>query len=125
MSQIEHRIIASALDACRAAERRCADLGYRALLLSHMVEGEAREVGIVHAGLAWGALTDGIDGPTRAAGGLVDGLSARRAREGGVDVRAALARNDSHAALEAMDDLIVTGATGTNVADLRVVLVAG
>lgn len=55
----------------------------------------------------------------------MDGLSARRAREAGIDVRAALAGNDSYTALEAMDDLVVTGATGTNVADLRVVLVAG
>ncbi len=59
------------------------------------------------------------------AGGLVDGLSAARAREGGIDVRVSLARNDSHTALQAMGDLVVTGITGTNVADLRVVLAAG
>jgi len=76
----------------------------------------------------WAALaadTDGNDGPTDAAGGLVDGGTAAKMREAGVDPAAALEENDARAALEAGGALLVTGPTGTNVNDLRVVLVSG
>jgi hydroxypyruvate reductase len=76
----------------------------------------------------WAALavdTDGNDGPTDAAGGLVTGASAARIRESGVEPAEALDENDSYAALEAGDALVSTGPTGTNVNDLRVVLVSG
>lgn len=66
--------------------------------------------------------TDGGDGPTDAAGGIVDGETMRVARQRGVDVRAALARNDSYRALEALDALLRTGPTGTNVNDLAFVI---
>ena len=45
-----------------------------------------------------------------------------RARAAGIDVAAALARNDSGTVLDATGDLLVTGATGTNVADLQVLV---
>ena len=67
--------------------------------------------------------TDGVDGPTDAAGGMVDGESLERMATAGVDPKAALDDNDSHHALGASGDLIVTGPTGTNVADLLLVLV--
>ncbi|HEV8361548.1 MAG TPA: DUF4147 domain-containing protein [Candidatus Thermoplasmatota archaeon] len=67
--------------------------------------------------------TDGIDGPTDAAGGLVDMGSRERAEELGLDLRAALARHDTHPALAKLGDLLRTGTTGTNVADLALVLV--
>lgn len=67
--------------------------------------------------------TDGIDGPTPAAGGLVDGGTVGRARAAGLDPDAALSRNDSHPFLRAAGDLVVTGPTGTNVGDLVVALV--
>jgi hydroxypyruvate reductase len=76
----------------------------------------------------WAALavdTDGNDGPTDAAGGLVTGETAARIREGGTDPQAALDDNDAYRALEAGGALIKTGPTGTNVNDLRVVLVGG
>jgi len=63
--------------------------------------------------------TDGRDGPTEAAGGLVDGASLVRMRAAGIDPEAALAGNDSNPALCASGDLLVTGPTGTNVADLQ------
>jgi glycerate 2-kinase len=66
--------------------------------------------------------TDGVDGPTGAAGGCVDGETTARARAAGVDVADALAATDSHRALEATGDLVVTGPTGTNVADVVVAL---
>ena len=74
---------------------------------------------------AFAADTDGNDGSTEAAGGLVDGGTAARMREAGVDPVAALEENDAHAALEAGGALLVTGPTGTNVNDLRVVLISG
>lgn len=66
--------------------------------------------------------TDGRDGPTDAAGGLVDaGTTARIAAAGG-DPAALLANNDSNRALSLAGDLLVTGGTGTNVADVQILL---
>ncbi len=76
----------------------------------------------------WAALavdTDGNDGPTDAAGGLVTGETAAAIRENGIDPSEALDENDAYRALEAGDALVSTGSTGTNVNDLRVVLVSG
>jgi glycerate 2-kinase len=66
--------------------------------------------------------TDGRDGPTEAAGGIVDAGSLARLRAAGADALALLANNDSNAALAASGDLVVTGATGTNVADVQILL---
>jgi hydroxypyruvate reductase len=73
--------------------------------------------------VALAAGTDGTDGPTAAAGALADGDSARRARAGGRDPRAGLAQNDSNPVLAALDDLVVTGPTNTNLLDLYLLLV--
>ncbi len=67
--------------------------------------------------------TDGTDGPTDAAGGLVDGTTIQRARALGLDARDFLRRNDSYHFLHATGDLLVTGPTFTNVMDVRLVLV--
>jgi hydroxypyruvate reductase/glycerate 2-kinase len=67
--------------------------------------------------------TDGTDGPTLAAGGLVDGGTAAAAKVRGIDLRSALRHHDVTRALEAVGDLVVTGATGTNVNDLKFILV--
>ena len=64
--------------------------------------------------------TDGRDGPTDAAGAVVNEGTAARIRSAGLDPEALLADNDSHRALGASGDLLVTGGTGTNVADLIV-----
>ncbi|WP_085501254.1 glycerate kinase type-2 family protein [Paracoccus sp. J56] len=66
--------------------------------------------------------SDGRDGPGEAAGGLVVPGTPRAIRAGGIDPVAALARNDSTPALAAGDALVTTGATGTNVADLAVLV---
>jgi hydroxypyruvate reductase len=66
--------------------------------------------------------TDGRDGPTDAAGGIVDPHSLGRMRQMGADPHALLANNDAYHALKTSHDLLVTGATGTNVADLQVLL---
>jgi glycerate-2-kinase len=68
--------------------------------------------------------TDGIDGPTDAAGALVDSATLDRAQRAGVDWEAALAANDAYRFFEPLGDLIKSGPTGTNVGDLHVLLIA-
>jgi glycerate 2-kinase len=169
-------VVGSCRLAAEAAVREARTLGYRTLLLSTFVEGEAREIvrvavaqgrGVLVEGhplvppacLIWGGettvtvkgsgtggrnqeqalaaalaldriegvtlmalATDGSDGPTDAAGGIVDGTTAAAIRAAGVDPVRALADNDSYRALAAGGALLRTGPTGTNVNDLLVVL---
>ncbi len=69
--------------------------------------------------------TDGRDGPTEAAGGLVTPDTWSRIRATDQDPDALLANNDSNAALAAAEALVMTGGTGTNVADVQVFLRRG
>lgn len=66
--------------------------------------------------------TDGIDGPTDAAGAIVDHETSSRARVLGLDAGAALDANDSATFFAALGDLVRTGPSGTNVGDLQVLL---
>ena len=66
--------------------------------------------------------SDGTDGPTDAAGGIVDGSTVGQLEQLGVDVDQVLKNNDSYHALKLVDGLIMTGATGTNVNDVAVLL---
>ena len=66
--------------------------------------------------------SDGTDGPTDAAGGYVDYTTYGRLMAQGVSVEAVLRENDSYHGLQAVDGLIVTGPTGTNVNDVAVAL---
>jgi hydroxypyruvate reductase len=84
----------------------------------------AVELDGVEGWAAFSADTDGHDGSTEAAGGIVDGRTARGIRDGGIDPEEALADNDSFPALRDGGALLVTGPTGTNVNDLRVALVS-
>ncbi len=68
--------------------------------------------------------TDGIDGPTDAAGAIVDGHTAGRARELGLAPDEYLANNDAYGFFSATGDLFITGPTLTNVMDLQIVLVS-
>ena len=63
-------------------------------------------------------------GPTDAAGGFADANFVRRAEASGVNPMALLDNSDSYALLDATDDLLRTGLTGTNVMDVYVVLIA-
>jgi hydroxypyruvate reductase len=72
------------------------------------------------AGVLLAAGTDGVDGPTTAAGACVDGGTVARARARGLDPTEALAVTDSHTLLAATGDLVETGPSGTNVADVVV-----
>lgn len=175
--RVSHVIVASNRLAAQAALEEASHLGYRPLLLSTFVEGEAREVARVIAALAkeiattgqpvpppacvvWGGETtvtvrgsgrggrnqelvlaaaialqgwpgvviasmgtDGIDGPTDAAGAIADGESVHRAYLLGLDALAHLHANDAYAFFDALGDLIRTGPTGTNVNDIGVLLV--
>ena len=92
---------------------RCQEFALAAALEMEGAEGAV----ILAAG------TDGTDGPNDAAGAIVDGASAARARAQGVDPAARLADNDSHSVLKASGDLVVTGPTNTNLLDLYLLLV--
>ena len=175
--QVSNVIVGSGTVAASAAQAEGERLGYRTLLLTTSLEGEAREVGtnlaslareVVHYGrpvqtpaliLAAGETTvtvrgtgkggrnqelvlsaalgidglanvviaslgtDGRDGPTDAAGGMVDGETVARMRAQGIDPGRALANNDAYTALQGSGDLMMTGPTGTNVADLCFLIV--
>ena len=89
-----------------------------ALALVPMVGVFGRATAFASAG------TDGIDGPTDAAGAIVDSSTLERALHAGVDWRVSLAANDAYRFFEPLGDLLRWGPTGTNVGDLQVFLVA-
>ena len=91
---------------------RCQELALAAALDISAGEGLA----VLAAG------TDGTDGPTDAAGALVDAGTVVRGRGAGLDPERALADNDANGFLAASGDLIVTGPTNTNLLDLYLVL---
>ncbi len=89
------------------------------LALAAAIELEGRD------GLVLGSIgTDGIDGPTDAAGAIVDGGTLARGEAAGADANQALARNDAYSFLRSTNDLLITGPTGTNVMDIQLVLVS-
>lgn len=69
--------------------------------------------------------SDGTDGPTEAAGGIVDGRTAQILTGRGIRIHQVLEDNDAYHALEQTNGLVITGSTGTNVNDLAAVLVRG
>ena len=73
---------------------------------------------------ALAADTDGIDGSEQNAGAFADATSVARLRANGLDAKALLNANDSWGAFDALGDLFQPGPTGTNVNDLRIVLVS-
>lgn len=83
---------------------------------------EAERVGITAPWVFLSGGTDGRDGPTTAAGACVDHLTLERIRRAGGDVGELLANSDSFRALELSEDLIPQWQTGTNVADVQVLL---
>jgi glycerate-2-kinase len=68
--------------------------------------------------------TDGTDGPTDAAGAIVDGECVRNGAARNLSARHYLEANDSYHYFQPLDDLIITGATGTNVMDLQIALIS-
>ncbi|RWK56099.1 glycerate kinase [Mesorhizobium sp.] len=176
-SRNEVHLIASAGVSLEAAAAEARRHGIEAVILSDCIEGEAREVGGVHAAIArevatrnrpftkpvlilsggettvtvrakgkggrnsefllafaigisgidgihaLAADTDGIDGSEDNAGAFADGSTVSRMRAAGVDAKAMLAGNNAWTAFNAVGDLFVPGPTGTNVNDLRAMLI--
>jgi len=87
-----------------------------ALSVAKLLAGEAPEMALGSVG------TDGIDGPTDAAGAYADTTTIARARHISVDADAYLADNNAYAFFQKLDDLIITGPSTTNVGDLQIVL---
>jgi hydroxypyruvate reductase len=85
-----------------------------ALYCAEKIKGES--ITLLSAG------TDGIDGNSPAAGAVADGSTIARAQEKGIDPAAALAQFDAFPLFESLGDAIITGPTGNNVRDLRVLL---
>ena len=83
----------------------------------------ARDIQGLDQTLVFSLGSDGTDGPTDAAGGVVDGQTAQRLHELGMSIDHILLDNDSYPALQAVDGLIMTGPTGTNVNDVSVLLI--
>jgi glycerate 2-kinase len=174
----EVHIIASAARSLEAAADAAQRQGIEAVILSDAMEGEARDVGMVHAAIArevaarnrpfakpvvilsggettvtlrgkngrggrngefllslaigidgvegisaFAADTDGIDGSEQNAGAFADWRSVARLRAQGFDPKALLNGNDSWRAFDALGDLFQPGPTGTNVNDLRAIVV--
>jgi hydroxypyruvate reductase len=176
-SRNEVHLIASAGVSLEAAAAEAKRQGIEAVILSDSIEGEAREVGGVHAAIArevatrnrpfskpvlilsggettvtlrakgkggrnsefllafaigvsgadgihaLAADTDGIDGSEDNAGAFADGSTVSRMRAASVDAKAMLAGNNAWTAFNAVGDLFVPGPTGTNVNDLRAILI--
>ena len=80
--------------------------------------------GIGRAALLASVGTDGIDGPTDAAGAIVDSSSLERSLRAGLDWRESLRMNDAYRFFDPLGGLIRWGPTGTNVGDLQVMLIA-
>ena len=176
-ANVTNSLVATPQKSLEAAARVARDAGLLSVILGNAIEGEARDVGIVHAGIArqcgdWGqpleipcalisggettvtvrgngrggrnvefllslgiatdgrngvwalaADTDGIDGSEKNAGAILTPDMLHKAKCAGIDVKARLADNDAYSVFAALDDLVVTGPTLTNVNDFRAVLV--
>ena len=176
-ANVTNSLVATPQKSLEAAARVVRDAGLPSVILGNAIEGEAREVGIVHAGIArqcgdWGqpleipcvlisggettvtvrgngrggrnaefllslgiatdgrngiwalaADTDGIDGSEDNAGAILTPDMLQRARFADIDVKTRLADNDAYSVFAALNDLVMTGPTLTNVNDFRAILV--
>jgi len=84
--------------------------------------GAALKIGNMNGVVIASISTDGVDGPTDAAGAIADGKTLFRAHELGLNPRKSLAANDSYTFFSKLRDLIFTGPTGTNVCDVSVIV---
>ena len=83
----------------------------------------AREIRGFDNTLVFSLGSDGTDGPTDAAGGMVDEQTAYRLHSLGLEIDSTLQDNNAYPALKAVDGLIMTGPTGTNINDVSVLLI--
>ena len=176
-ANVTNRLVASPQKSLEAAAKVARDAGLASVILGNAIEGEARDVGLVHAGIArqcgdWGqplkipcalisggettvtvrgkgrggrnaefllglgiatdcrngiwalaADTDGIDGSEDNAGAILTPDTLQRAKFADIDVKTRLADNDAYTLFAALDDLVMTGPTLTNVNDFRAILI--
>ena len=176
-ADVTNSLMATSQKSLEAAARVARDAGLPSVILGNAIEGEARDVGIVHAGIArqcgdWGqpleipcvlisggettvtvrghgrggrnaefllslgiatdgrngiwalaADTDGIDGSENNAGAILTPDMLRQAKCADIDVKRRLADNDAYSVFAALNDLVITGPTLTNVNDFRAILV--
>lgn len=102
-------------------------------LTGHGLGGRNQELALAAAGNLAGlpgacvisAGSDGTDGPTDAAGGYADGDTLAELERAGLELHRLLADNDAYHGLQAVDGLLITGPTGTNVNDVAVLLIDG
>ncbi|HSS99544.1 MAG TPA: MOFRL family protein, partial [Terriglobales bacterium] len=85
-----------------------------ALACAEKIKGQ--KIAVLSAG------TDGIDGNSTAAGAIADGTTVQRAQDKGLDIQSALARFDAFPLFESLGDAIITGPTGNNVRDIRILI---
>ena len=172
LTNVETQIIGSVRELCKAAQKKCTELGYEPHFLTDQLNCEAKEAGRFLAAIAKSHLdkkkiafiaggetvvhvsgtglggrnqefvfaaareiagksriamisvgSDGTDGPTDAAGGYVDGDSYGQLQTIGIDYDYVLNNNDAYHGLSAINGLIFTGPTGTNVNDVAIVLI--
>jgi glycerate 2-kinase len=177
LANVANILIATPQSSLEAAAKIAREQGFAPLILGNAIEGEARECGIVHAGIAiqcagygqpapppcaiisggettvtvrgkgrggrnaefllslaialdghpgvsaLAADTDGIDGSEDNAGAIITPDTPARAAGASVDLKARLADNDGYGVFSALDDLVITGPTRTNVNDFRAILV--
>jgi hydroxypyruvate reductase len=175
--RVQNVVVASNTLAIEAAANEAKELGYRPIVLTTRLEGEAREVARMLSAIALEARTsgrpakapvcllaggettvtlrgkgkggrnqefalaaafdlsgedrvallaggtDGTDGPTDAAGAIVDGSTLARARAAGFDPQLHLTENNAYPFFEGTGDLVMTGPTLTNVMDLYLAVV--
>jgi glycerate 2-kinase len=176
-ANVTNSLVATPQKSLEAAARVARVAGLSSVILGNAIEGEARDVGIVHAGIArqcgdWGqpleipcvlisggettvtvrgngrggrnaefllslgiatdgrngiwalaADTDGIDGSENNAGAILTPDMLRQAKCADIDVKSRLADNDAYSVFAALDDLVITGPTLTNVNDFRAIVV--
>ena len=164
-------IVANNKLACIAAEKKAEELGYKTMLLTTSLDGEAKEVGKYLVGKAKNYhtyakksvfisggettvtikgdgrggrnqemvlssvedinesdivfvsfATDGIDGMSDAAGAIADPFTYKKSLEKGLDLKKFLDNNDSYEFFRKIDDFLITGATGTNVMDIQIII---
>ena len=82
------------------------------------------ELSGVQGMLLLSAGTDGTDGPTEAAGAFASGSTTTRAEHMGLSAKTSLSANDSYHFFQNIDDLFITGPTGTNVMDMQILLIS-
>ncbi|MFC1692508.1 glycerate kinase [Candidatus Latescibacterota bacterium] len=177
LSSVKNTLIGNNRMSVETAKLKAEESGFNTLVLSTVLEGEAKEIGTAFASIASEIIasgnpvpmpaciiaggettvtvrgegkggrnqemalsaalhisgladtiflsggTDGTDGPTDAAGGIVDGETSALGKENNIEIRDYLDRNDSYTYLKNVGGLLVTGPTGTNVMDIQILLV--